>query len=89
MVQTLRQVLIINGAASQKEIKKILIPDEFEKNLSVMEFLISNSITIASSCSGVGSCKKCIINENILSCQITLKEFISDNLQSIIEVSYL
>ncbi len=56
-------------------------------NLTLMDFLLKNDIRIASSCSGEGVCKKCIVNESIISCQISLLEFLKSN-QTVI-VSYL
>jgi Na+-transporting NADH:ubiquinone oxidoreductase subunit NqrF len=54
-----------------------------------MNFLISNKITIASSCNGVGSCQKCIVNKSILSCQLTLSNFVKMTPSLKIEISYL
>ena len=66
----------IYGKAS----KKIL----FEGNISqrslsktVLNFLENLSFPIASSCGGEGVCAKCIINENTLSCSLTLSEFMA------------
>ena len=54
-----------------------------------MDFLIKNGITVASSCAGEGRCRKCIVNENVLSCQINLKQFILNEVENTIEISYL
>ncbi len=83
----------IFGGASQKIIKTILITEEL-KNLhqysSLMTFLHSEGITVASSCSGAGVCRKCIVNESELSCQISFHDFINyKNHDIIIEISYL
>ena len=66
----------------------ISIPVKAEElNMSVLEFLRSHSIPIASSCDGEGICKKCKINGLILSCEITVDEIIKNSLK--VEVDYL
>ena len=81
--------LKIFGQASQKIIKEIRINTKIIDNLSLMEFLVQNNLTIASSCGGVGACSRCIINNNILSCQITIKEFIDSTPILRIDIAYL
>ena len=81
--------IIVKGLASQKIIKVIPIQDNLSTTLILMNFLIENGITIASSCSGVGSCKKCFINCTLLSCQLTLLEFIKMTPSMTVEISYL
>ena len=83
------QKIIVAGLASQKIIKIISIQEGLPTDLSLMNFLINNGITIASSCSGVGSCKKCLINYSVLSCQITLRNFLDNNPFPRVEISYL
>ena len=79
----------IFGLASQKQISEIEVNETIADNLSLMEFLMQNHITIASSCGGLGACSRCIVNKNILSCQISIKEFISSSTSMRIEIAYL
>jgi ferredoxin len=70
----------IFGKASNKIYKTIEVEDLISlKNQSLMDFLLSNQIPIASSCLGEGICRKCIVNKEILSCQIELSQFISQS----------
>ncbi|MBP9681630.1 MAG: hypothetical protein KBD76_09510 [Bacteriovorax sp.] len=85
----MKQVLIVKGLASGKIRGTFPIDHLKSHELSLMEFLLEQKITIASSCLGKGQCKKCLINQNILSCQISLKDFIQNQDQAIVEVSYL
>lgn len=79
----------IYGLASQTLIKAIKIPQPLPLELSLMSLLIQNGITIASSCNGVGSCHKCNVNGKLLSCQITVSDFIATNLNLEVKISYL
>lgn len=81
--------IYVFGKASQKIIKIIQIPNKFPNDMSLMEFLIDNDITIASSCNGVGSCHKCLVNISLLSCQITLKTYLEQTPLPQIQISYL
>ena len=81
--------IIVAGLASLKILKIIPIQNDQFLELSLMELLIANGITIASSCNGVGSCHKCLINKNILRCQISVLKFIETNPTLKIEISYL
>jgi len=85
----MNQEITIAGLASLKIIKIISIPKNLSEELSLMDFLTSNGITIASSCSGVGSCHKCFVNKSILSCQISVLKFIETTPSLRIEISYL
>ncbi|PIK15828.1 2Fe-2S iron-sulfur cluster-binding protein [Halobacteriovorax sp. JY17] len=65
--------VIIFGQASHTQIKKITLKEsDLEK--TILEFLQENKIPVASSCMGEGICKKCVINENILSCFKLVKD---------------
>ena len=83
----------IFGRASQKIVKSISITDdlkELHQYSSLMTFLLSEGVTIASSCSGAGVCRKCVINDSELSCQISFLDFINyKNHDILIEISYL
>lgn len=65
--------------------------DEFEKikNKNLLNFLLENNYTIASSCSGEGKCKKCIFNKDQLSCQLQIKTLFLQNNFFLINISYL
>ena len=89
MVFTLNKIIIVKGLASNKIVQTISIPHSNLKNMSLMDFLRANAITIASSCNGEGTCKKCIVNNELISCQISLENFINDAEVSIVEVAYL
>ena len=72
------------GRASQKEVKDLTIPDTQQ---DLMSFLRSQNIPVASSCDGEGVFKKCVINDEILSCQITCQQVIAQ--LKVIEIDYL
>lgn len=82
----------IFGKASNQVIKTLQFSEVSE--ISLMDFLREKEIPVASSCYGEGVCRKCVVNKNLLSCQISLKKFLdnamnknSDKLQ--IEIDYL
>lgn len=89
MNQFLNNSIIVFGKASQKIVKRITIPTDLAVDISLMDFLRNNGITIASSCGGVGTCQKCLVNNSLVSCQISLKLFIEKSPQAIVEISYL
>jgi uncharacterized 2Fe-2S/4Fe-4S cluster protein (DUF4445 family) len=78
----------ITGLASGKIIK-ILSIEKIPDNTTLMYYLTSQGIPIASSCNGEGVCSKCNINNNLLSCQISLKDFIKLHPDPEIFISYL
>jgi Na+-transporting NADH:ubiquinone oxidoreductase subunit NqrF len=76
------------GKASNKLIcSKKVSNDEVNENALV--WLRNQNIPIASSCNGDGVCKKCVINNNVLSCKTTLNDLVTSADQILIEVSYL
>lgn len=79
--------IIVIGLASGKTVAEIDVPQNLTESL--MDFLMRNKITIASSCGGAGTCKKCIVNKDLLSCQISLKDFLGDKQSAVVEVGYL
>ena len=79
----------IFGIASNRKIIELPIPIIMPETLTLMDFLIQHNITIASSCGGEGICSRCIVNQDILSCQITLKDFVSSNPNLKIDIAYL
>jgi Na+-transporting NADH:ubiquinone oxidoreductase subunit NqrF len=78
----------VYGKASKKIILSRIINNEIAQT-NCMEWLILNKITIASSCNGSGVCKKCVINNNQLSCQLKLFEIANSEGQISINISYL
>jgi Na+-transporting NADH:ubiquinone oxidoreductase subunit NqrF len=78
--------ITVKGLASQQEIKLDVTPEQLE--LTVLNFLYYHEIPVASSCSGEGICGKCVVNQAILSCQITLEAFIQQY-GNVVEISYL
>lgn len=79
--------IIIYGNASKKVIKTLKLEKELFK-CDLLTLLRNNNIPIASSCDGEGICEKCMINKNIISCQINLEEFIN-KFGNTIDVAYL
>lgn len=77
----------VHGLASGK-----FFPVSYETpdlRLDLLTFLRGKGITIASSCDGEGVCKKCVIQEGWLTCELTLEEFLKRRPDGIIEVAYL
>ncbi len=58
-------------------------------DINLLEWLRSRGVTIASSCDGVGVCKKCIIQNGWPTCELTLKTFLERSPDGIIIVDYL
>ena len=78
--------LKVIGLSSKKDFYIRYTKDEEESNL--LKFLRSKNIPIASSCRGEMVCQKCIVNKSVLSCSLTLKEYLKEH-SSEIEVSYI
>ena len=55
----------------------------------LMDWLRKKNITIASSCDGEGVCKKCVIQNDWLTCQLTMEEFLQRQPEGLVYVSYL
>jgi Na+-transporting NADH:ubiquinone oxidoreductase subunit NqrF len=64
-------ITLILGASKKKV---TLTANSFQKEESLMDFLHQQNYPITSSCRGLGICKKCLVNESQLSCQIKLKD---------------
>ncbi len=79
--------VIIFGQASQSHIKKIILTDE-DLDKTILEFLQDNHIPVASSCMGEGICRKCIVNDNILSCFKLVRDILKWE-EPIIYIGYL
>ena len=83
------KTLNIFGLASNKLVKTIKLPTPIDKNITLMDFLLQNNITIASSCNGEGTCHKCIVNNHLISCQMTLEMYLLTFSDTMIRISYL
>jgi Na+-transporting NADH:ubiquinone oxidoreductase subunit NqrF len=79
--------IVVKGKASGNITNLDIATDELEHNL--MLWLRRNNITIASSCDGEGICRKCAIQNQWLTCRLTLKEFLKSQPDGIVEVDYL
>ncbi len=77
----------IKGLASGKTQNLTARPEDLEENL--LKWLRGKGITIASSCDGEGVCKKCVIQNDWLTCKLTLKDFLETEPSGEIRVSYL
>ncbi len=66
--------LIIRGGSSQKE--KIIVLEENDGPKNLMLFLASKEIPIAASCRGQGICEKCIVSDKVLSCSLSVKDYL-------------
>ena len=69
-----QQIITVIGLSSKK--KHPISPTDDDLKKTVLSFLQDYNFPIASSCRSEQVCKKCIINQDILSCSITLGEFI-------------
>ncbi len=72
----------VYGKASGK-IAAVLKVQKYDLDKNLMDFLREKKLPIASSCAGKMQCKKCIINGFLLSCSVTLKEFLRNSSQPI------
>jgi len=80
-------VIQIMGIASNSSSEIHYRDLDLDKNL--LRFLREKGITIASSCDGEGVCKKCSIQNDWLTCKLTLKTFLERQNDGKIFVSYL
>jgi Na+-transporting NADH:ubiquinone oxidoreductase subunit NqrF len=80
-------VIQIMGLASNSSSEIHYRDLDLDKNL--LRFLREKGITIASSCDGEGVCKKCSIQNDWLTCKLTLKTFLERQKDGKIFVSYL
>lgn len=80
-------VISIHGLASGRISSITANLEELELNLLV--WLRSKGVTIASSCDGEGVCKKCSIQNDWLTCEMTVGQLLKQSPAGVIEVSYL
>lgn len=74
--------IIVKGRASKKS--WCFPVNKKEYALTLLEFLESKNMPIASSCSGQGVCRRCIFNNDRLACEEKLKDISFD-----VEIDYL
>ncbi len=80
--------IAILGLASGKVFKELAY-SESDLGRDLMAYLRAHGVPIASSCLGEGFCRRCLVNEELLSCQISLREFLERVPDRICRVSYL
>ena len=77
----------IKGKASGRS--EFISYEDMDLTEVLLTFLRKKGITIASSCDGEGVCKKCVIQNDWLTCEMTLKEFLQRQPNGQITVGYL
>jgi Na+-transporting NADH:ubiquinone oxidoreductase subunit NqrF len=77
----------IKGKASGRS--EFISYEDLDLTEVLLTFLRKKGITIASSCDGEGVCKKCVIQNDWLTCEMTLKEFLQRQPNGQITVGYL
>lgn len=77
----------IKGQASGRS--EFIFYEDLDLTEVLLTFLRKKGITIASSCDGEGVCKKCVIQNDWLTCEMTLKEFLQRQPNGQITVGYL
>jgi Na+-transporting NADH:ubiquinone oxidoreductase subunit NqrF len=60
-----------------------------DMDIILLDWLRSHGVTIASSCDGEGVCKKCGIQNEWLTCELTLKTFLERQPDGKIYIGYL
>ena len=84
--------LILYGSASGKILKTFDLTIDLIDDTTLLEFLRSHRIPVASSCLGDGVCKKCVVtinDEKILACMMSLKVLFTDRDTETLSFSYL
>lgn len=76
----------VKGLASGRLVGVWPIEDPTE---NLMSFLRSKGVPIASSCGGDGVCRKCVVNGDNMSCQMSLRHFLELFPDGVVEVDYL
>lgn len=79
-------IQIIGGASGK--IRELEFTEE-ELQLDLLTWLRSRKVTVASSCDGEGICKRCKIQNDWLTCMLTLEEFLKRQPDGKIYLSYL
>ena len=79
--------IVVCGLASGRS--KVIEISNTDTSLTLLDFLRKQDIPIASSCGGEGVCQKCVIQNNWLSCTLSVKDFLAIQPDGKIMVSYL
>lgn len=69
------RTLKVFGKASGRVIAELPVDDPSEM---LMFFLLRHNLPIASSCAGDGVCRKCVLSDGRLSCQVSVEEALSN-----------
>tara|TARA_B100000029_G_C17077424_1_gene779219 strand:- start:11 stop:283 length:273 start_codon:yes stop_codon:yes gene_type:complete len=80
--------LEIYGTASKKMLRKVTLT-EVSKKENLMLFIKSQGLPLASSCDGDGVCHLCIVNETMVSCQMTVEELPAKSQIRKVTIGYL
>lgn len=80
-------LITVRGLASGR-ITTLTFRDQ-DLQTDLLTLLRGRGITIASSCDGEGVCKKCGIQNEWLTCELTLEEFLKRQPDGEVRVSYL
>lgn len=80
------QLIRVIGRASGKTIGAWACADPRE---NLLDFLRRNGVPVASSCGGEGVCQKCTVNQDLVSCQISVGAFLQSSATGVVEISYL
>ncbi len=80
------QLIRVHGLASQKMVGEFQVEDP---QANLMEFLRHRGVPIASSCGGDGVCRKCVVNGEEMSCQLSVGAFLVLHPEGIVTVGYL
>lgn len=78
--------ITITGTASQK--KYVFIVTQQDLELTLLNFLLNHNLPMAYSCHGKQVCEKCIVNDSILSCSLTVADTLKEYRGEVF-VSYL
>lgn len=76
----------VRGLASGSTVGRWPVDDP---QVNLMEFLRSKGVPVASSCGGDGVCRKCVVNGDLLSCQLSVGAFLKLYPDGVITLSYL
>jgi len=79
--------ITLKGKASQKEFQLLVEPKHLD--MSLLDFLRAQGFPVASSCSGAEVCRKCIIQNEILSCAVSVSDFLKEYPDGIVVIDYL
>ena len=80
--------LEIHGSASKTLLRKGIITEEAEKE-NLMRFIQRQGLPLASSCDGEGLCHLCIVNETMVTCQMTVEELPAEGQTRKVTIGYL